>query len=383
MPFFNKTKPKTTITSTTQFYERENKYWVSAVTSDLEDSALIRACINPLAKAVGKASVFYKDDEDISDEKQWLKWLLIEPNFYQTMQQLLESAIYKLKLTGNAFILINRNEYGIPSELVNLNIDSFQLDYTSRVITYTKQGKTYTSPYADIIHLRQGITKNGILGSQATDTIRIIVQTLQLADLGLQQNIKNSNNIKGLLTFNSNMGEDDLKSKVQNFTDQFYSSTSSTAVAGVDTSFEFKQLTTQPIMVSDLYVQYLFSNLCSIFGTNQKIIQHTANEDEHQEYYDAEISPLLKQLTDEFTRKLFTRTDRLQGDSVIFGAGDEIFMSTKTKLELHKLIDRAVLTINEYRKMMGKKPMPGGDVLLLRKDTGTLEEAKIAAQGGV
>ena len=45
-----------------------------------------------------------------------------------------------------------------------------------------------------------------------------------------------------------------------------------------------------------------------------------------------------------------------------------------TKLSLSQMVDRGALTPNEWREVMNKAPVPGGDNALLRKDTGTVVE---------
>jgi len=45
-----------------------------------------------------------------------------------------------------------------------------------------------------------------------------------------------------------------------------------------------------------------------------------------------------------------------------------------TKLQLTSFVDRGIMTINEVRQYLNLAPVPGGDVALLRKDTGKLKE---------
>ena len=45
----------------------------------------------------------------------------------------------------------------------------------------------------------------------------------------------------------------------------------------------------------------------------------------------------------------------------------------QTKLNLGTLVDRGILTPNEVREYFNLAPIDGGDIALLRKDTGTLK----------
>ena len=47
-----------------------------------------------------------------------------------------------------------------------------------------------------------------------------------------------------------------------------------------------------------------------------------------------------------------------------------------TKLQLVQYVDRGVMTPNEVRYYLNLAPIDGGDVALLRKDTGTLNSGQ-------
>ena len=110
----------------------------------------------------------------------------------------------------------------------------------------------------------------------------------------------------------------------------------------------------------------------SIFGTNDKIVQSKYTEDEWNAYYESQIEPIGINLSDEYTRKLFNRKQRSFGNSIIFESSNLQYASMSTKLGLVQFLDRGTMTPNEVRALFNYAPIDGGDVPLLRKDTGTL-----------
>ena len=81
------------------------------------------------------------------------------------------------------------------------------------------------------------------------------------------------------------------------------------------------------------------------------------------------------------TRKLFTRNERAFGNKIIFEASNLQYASMSTKLALASMVDRGALTPNEWREVLNKAPIPGGDNALLRKDTGTIIETVTESEG--
>lgn len=78
---------------------------------------------------------------------------------------------------------------------------------------------------------------------------------------------------------------------------------------------------------------------------------------------------MLKQLSGEYTRKLFSRRERGCGNCIVFEASAWDFASTSTKLNLLQLVDRGALTPNEWRRAFNLAPVDGGDKPIRRLDT--------------
>ena len=75
------------------------------------------------------------------------------------------------------------------------------------------------------------------------------------------------------------------------------------------------------------------------------------------------------QLSQQFTRKLFSRRERGTGNKIIFEASNLAFASMNTKLNLVQFVDRGIMTPNEVRAIMNMAPAPGGDEYIRRLDT--------------
>jgi hypothetical protein len=78
-------------------------------------------------------------------------------------------------------------------------------------------------------------------------------------------------------------------------------------------------------------------------------------------------------MSEEFTRKLFTRKERGHGNKIIFEASSLQYASMKTKLNLLNMVDRGAMTPNEWRKVMNLGPIEDGDKPIRRLDTQPVE----------
>src|SRR5690606_1925229 len=116
--------------------------------------------------------------------------------------------------------------------------------------------------------------------------------------------------------------------------------------------------------------------------TNDKIVQSKYNEDEWNAYYESVIEPVAMQLSGEFTRKLFSRTERGHGNKIVFESSSLQYASMQTKLGLVSMVDRGALLPNEWRKIMNLQPIEGGDKPIRRLDTAEVKGGEDNGQNG-
>ena len=349
-------------------------------------SDLVRACIRPKVKAIGKLTAkhirkSYSRNGDGSIEinpEPYMRMLLEEPNEFMTMQKMLEKVATQLCLNNNAFILIIRDGNGYPTELYPIPADSAECVYIGNDL-YLKftffNGQRYTFPYADIIHLRSDFYKDDIFGERLSETLTPLMEIVTTTDQGIVKAIKNSSIIRWLLKFTSSLRPEDLKKNAKAFADNYLNiSNSSVGVAAVDAKVDANQITPNDYVPNALQMDRTKNRILELFNTNVKIITSTANEDEENAYFEAVISPKIIQLKNELTRKLFTRRQRSCGNYIAVGSFNLQSASLKTKLNFAGMVDRGAMLPNEWRESLGLAPVPGGDTPLRRLDTVAVDE---------
>lgn len=107
-------------------------------------SDIVRACIHPKVKAIGKLIGKHLRRTIQADGEQrlqvnpepYIRHLLEEPNPYMTGQKLQEKLANQLCLNNNAFAVILRDEFGYPAEI-------YPVPALSADALYDRQGQLY------------------------------------------------------------------------------------------------------------------------------------------------------------------------------------------------------------------------------------------------
>lgn len=342
----------------------------------LYHSDIVRACIRPKTKAIGKlvAKHIRNDASGIkTNPDAYIRFLLEEPNPIMSGQVMQEKVANQLALNNNAFILIIRDEYGYPCELYPIPCSGVEALYINNELYlkfYFLNGNISTFPYTEIIHLRDDFNENDIFGESPAKALTSLMEIISTTDQGIVKAVKNSSIIQWLLKFTTALRPEDLKTQATDFANNYLSlNSSSIGVAAVDSKAEAIRVEPKDYVPNASQMDRTTQRIYSFFNTNEKIVKSTYDEDEWISYYEAVIEPLAAQMSGEYTRKLFTRRERGFGNKIIFEASNLTFASMQTKLALQAMVDRGAMTPNEWREILNLAPVEGGDKPVRRLDT--------------
>ena len=355
-------------------------------------SDIVRACMRPKVKQIGKLVGKHIRETILDDGTRklatnpvfYIKMLLEEPNPLMTGQMLQEKVAAQLMLNNNAFVLISRNDDGLPVALYPINATNVEAVYSNSgelSLRFTmKNGKIYTFSYTDIIHLRGDYANNDVFGSPLAPVLMPLLNVVTVTDQGLINAVKNSSVVKWLLKFTNSIRPDDLKKQAEDFAKNYLSTDSGLGVAAVDSKADAQQISPTDYVPNASVMDRTTKRIYALFNTNEAIVTSHATEEERNTYFDSEIEPILIQLGDEYTRKLFTRRERSFGNKIVFEASAWDTASFSTKLNLAQMVDRGALTPNEWRKAFNLAPVDGGDDPIRRLDTAVV--GNTAEEGG-
>lgn len=359
--------------------ERGNGFY--AWNGKLYQSDIVRACMRPKVKGVGKL-VGKHLRETIDREGKCriaynadarLRYLLEEPNPYMTGQKLQEKLAAQLVLNNNAFALIIRDENGLPVEIYPITASSVQAIYrkdgTLCLDFILVNGRRMVFAYTDIIHLRSDFCENDLFGSPLAQTLMPLMEIVGTTDQGIVKAIRNSSVVRWLIKYNTAMRDDALTEKAKEFAQRFLDVENGSGVVVVDSKSEATQISPKDYVPNAAQMDRTTQRIYAIFNTNANIVLSQYNEDEWNAYYEAELEPIVRELSEEYTRKLFSRRERAAGNRIVFEATNLATASMSTKLGLQAMVDRGAMLPNEWRAVLNLAPIDGGDVPIRRLDT--------------
>lgn len=196
----------------------------------------------------------------------------------------------------------------------------------------------------------------------------ILDSTLSSIATKLQQGrLKGQLKINGLIDTESN----EFVEKAQNTLSQMQKIGSVNGLTVTDDKTEIKEFNNSYSVLNDEEIKLIKSELLSSYFMSEKILTGEASQEEQIYFYQSTIIPLLNQLEKELTYKLISSNKRrkIQGnlyyERIIIDNQLFKFASIKDLLELyHENTQAPILTVNEFKVLMGLEPIDGGDVYL-------------------
>lgn len=343
---------------------------------------IVRSCIRPKSNAVGKLHPIHirtdKNNEIITNPNANIKYLLRFPNEYMSMQKLLEKLMNQRELNNNAYAFIKKDALNHPVAIYPIPANKIELlesnDEVFAQFTF-RTGKKMTVPYCDVIHLRKDFNENDFYGNDCSEVLNNVMGVIDTTDKGIIKSIKNSNVIKWLMKFKSVLRPEDKKMTVEEFTTNYLDveKAESGNVATTDPRYDLEQVKEEGYVPNGEVIEKYERRLKNYFGVSDEIIQNKFNEDQWNSFYEAEIEPVAKELSDQLTFKLFSKHEIECGNEIIFEASSLEFASMKTKLDLKEMVDRGAMNTNEWRRTMNLSSTENGDQFIRRLDTAPID----------
>ena len=175
--------------------------------------------------------------------------------------------------------------------------------------------------------------------------------------------IKTSFQIKGLLKINGILSEKDKATQKKEFDDALKEATSDggSSIVPVDLKSDYVPLNTDPKLVDSTTLTFLQKKIISYFGVSDSIFDNKYNENEYNAFYESVIEGIAIALSETFSKALLTRGQLEKGEQIIFYSERLQYASWNTKVQaIEKLMGLGILSLNESRALLGFEPIEGG-----------------------
>lgn len=329
------------------------------------ESKVARQCIDRIATHCAKLLPKHIKDSVSNNIKGDINFLLQnQPNPIMTKFDFIYKTISMLYTDANAFIFIAKDKQGFITgfyPLLALNYDLLQ-DTANNIYLQFKfvNGKTYTLPYLELIHLRLFYNRHDIFGTN-NKVLKTDLETAHTASEGIKNAIRTSNNLKGILKYtNSMLKEKDIKASKDAFVNDFLNLENESGIAAVDGKAEFQEINLKPITLDKEQLEQVNFNIFDYFGISEKIVRNNFNSVEWNAFFEGVIEPRAIQMSDAFTNKIFSIKARKDGHKIIFTANRLQYASLDSKINLIKVAGAyGLLTKDDGREILDMAPLGG------------------------
>ena len=345
-----------------------------APTGTLRENEIVGSVANVIATNVAKLvpQVIRKDAKGVTVKNDRLSRMLnIRPcpecSTYDFLYKMASEFVY----TSNAFAVCFFNEDFTEIQAIQpVTVRSHRIFEDEGVMhlrfVWDFDGLEYTVPYQFVIHIKARYNKRRFLGTPPDGELQNSTDLLEITYDGIKNVIKNSASLRGYLKYNNLADDEELRKKVKEFQEAYMTAANEGGIAGLDNTYEFKEIAQQPRQIPVTQVSFFRENIYRYYGVNEKILTSSYTEAEWNSFYESVIEPIAIQLSLEFTFKLFTERERGFGNKVIFTTNRLQYATLQTRSAIgQSLFDRGIITINEYRELMYLPQIEDGDVRMV------------------
>lgn len=333
---------------------------------DIYKSDDVRTCIRALSEHTSKANPRCTDE-------RIARILQLRPNKFMNGKDFLAKVRNYLEIKNTAFVYINRDNTGKVVEFYPVPYHTFEaLEYRDRLyirFVFDGEDRRIVIPWDDLAVLRKDYVFSEIAG-ESNGPLLPTLDVVETMDKGLQNAVKSTANLRGILKSTKAMLKpEDIKKQKDTFVKDYMSLENEGGIASLDSTQDFKEINLKPTTASAEEASAYRDRIYRYFGVNEKIIKSNYTESEYDAFYESRIEPFLVALSLELTYKIFTDREIGFGNEVWYESNRLQFASAKTKISMVQLVDRALMTPNEYRALFNLAPYEGGDEFVLRLDT--------------
>lgn len=230
-------------------------------------------------------------------------------------------------------------------------------------LRFAADPKPWLLPYSDIIHLRRNYGADEYMGGGPgglpddrglLTTLEINHQMLQ----GISKSMKASQAVNGVVKYGSIIGKQQTEQAMAEFEEKLRKSES--GIIAMDLQGQYIPITKDIKLVDAATLKFIDEKILRNFGVPLCILTGDYTKAQYEAFYQKTIEPIIVQLSQEFTRVLFTTNEsESRGHKIQFLAKELIFMSIDQKISMINLLaPTGGMFENEKRVAFGLQPLP-------------------------
>lgn len=332
-------------------------------------------CIVDEIKKLNPVHVRYKNtDPSPASGSNWQD-VLDDPNPLMTTTEFLEKITWLLLLNYNAFIIpIYRTwidgktgeqrryyEALYPIKPVQVN---FIEDASGRLFTQFmfENGYETTIPYDDVIHVKYNYSINDYMGGDqfGQPNHEALLKTLNLNHQMLQGIAKAMNSsyaINAIVKYNTLIDDGSTEANLKELEQKL--NNSQNGFLPLDLKGDVIPFKRDIKLVDSDTLKFIDEKILRNWGVPLDVLKGDYSKETYEAFYQKSLEPIIKALSQAFTKKMFTKRERAFGNRIEFYTEDLVFMTQSQKIEMIGLLaPMGGGYVNEYRAWLGLRPIP-------------------------
>lgn len=339
----------------------------SQFTGDAYQNDIYRSAVDSIARHIAKLSGKHiiNNSKQPDTNSKINRLLQDRPNPYMSGYDFLYKVATQYFLYNNAFILVQKDSKGNLSGLYPLSPTNVEYVVDANNEVYLKflfsNGDKVILHMNEVAVLRRHFNSNELLG----DDNSAIMSALQLAHTqseGMNEAIKNSAQIRGIVKYQQALSPSKLKEAKEEFMNNYFSMANNGGVVPVDTSMEYTPLKVSDVQIDTSQIKVVKEKIYDYLGISEKIVNGTYDEDGWQAFFESIIEPFSIQLALELSDKVFSEREKAFNNRIVFESSKLQYASNKSKTNVIKeLLPLGVLTVNQALDLLNLPNVEDGD----------------------
>lgn len=348
-----------------------SQFGTNIYASDVVQQAL--KCIVDEMKKLNPMHIRYNGNDPVP-VKSTVQDVLNEPNPLMTTSEFLEKICWLLLMNYNCFIIptywtwvddktgAERRYYEALYPINPMQVDFIE-DASGRLFTEFRfrNGYTTTIPYDDVIHIKYNFSVSQYMGGNecGQPDHAALLETLKLNDVllkGVAKAMKASYAVNGVVKYNTMLDDGKTKAALNELENKLLANES--GFLPLDLKADFTPIEHKSELVNNDVLRFIDEKILRTWGIPIEILEGSASKEIYEAFYQRCLEPLIRSISQAFTKKLFTRREKAFGNRIELYPEDLIFMTVSQKIEMVNLLSpTGAMLENEKRTTFGLMPL--------------------------
>lgn len=348
-----------------------SQFGTNIYASDVVQQAL--KCIVDEMKKLNPTHVRYNKSDPIP-VKGNIQDILDDPNQLMTTSEFLEKVCWLLLMNYNVFIIptyytwvdektgAERRSYDSLYPINPTQVDFIE-DASGKLFVkfWFLNGYTTTISYDNVIHIRYNYSVNQYMGGNeiGQPDRQALLSTLELNNTllnGIAKAMKASYAVNGVVKYNTLMDNGKTEAAMRELEQKLRNNES--GFLPLDLKADFTPLEHKSELVDEATLKFIDEKILRNWKVPLSILTGDYTKEQYEAFYQSALEPLIKAISQAFTKKMFTRRERAFGNKINLYPKDLIFMSIDQKIEMVNLLaPTGGMFENEKRTTFGLVPL--------------------------